>query len=397
MSTPEESSKSEALFTRDYILMCINNLSHSVAVNILMPVLPLYLVDDLGLQSGLVGLVLSMYAMGSFAVRPVSGYLSDTLPLKALFMVTGIIYAIFLPFYLMVPFLLLAAIRLVQGISFGIANTAQNTIAVGIIPRSKLGSGLGIYSSMTALGMVLGPMLGIKIMEFAGYETVFLLAFVAAGGGMLLCWPVKVLPRESKKRPRLTWSSMIFKPGIPAALAFAFVMFGYGMYLNYVSILARDMGPEFDTGIFYGLMGLGLIVSRVFGGTLLDKGYLRSLLVGAKLLIGLSTAVMVLVVNQWAFFASGFVLGMAFGVIAPSYQTIIVKMADASQWGAANSTFLIAMDLGMMSAMLVGGAIAGLLGYGGMFLASLLPLGVSLVWFLASIAPAYMARIAEKQ
>ena len=88
MSTPMESGKNAALFTRDYILMCINNLSHAMAVNILMPVLPLYLVDDLGLQSGLVGLVLSMYAMGSFAVRPVSGYLSDSLPLKALFMVT---------------------------------------------------------------------------------------------------------------------------------------------------------------------------------------------------------------------------------------------------------------------------------------------------------------------
>jgi predicted MFS family arabinose efflux permease len=396
MSTPEESSKSAALFTRDYILMCINNLSHSVAVNILMPVLPLYLVDDLGLQSGLVGLVLSMYAMGSFAVRPVSGYLSDTLPLKALFMVTGIIYAIFLPFYLMVPFLLLAAIRLVQGISFGIANTAQNTIAVGIIPRSRLGSGLGIYSSMTALGMVLGPMLGMKVLEWTGYNVAFWMAFVLAVASVLVAAPVKLPKNENCEKQKFSWEALIFKRGVPASLCYACVVIGYGMIINYIAIFAREAGPEYDAGLFYGALGLGLILSRVFGGVLLEKGYLLITLVVSKIFAGACLLAMVLIPSPAVFLGTGLLMGLCYGLIMPSYQTIVVQMAEPSQWGAANSTYFFAMDLGMMTAMLAGGVLADFMGFGGMFLSSLLPLAVSLVWFFMSIYPSYKAHMAAR-
>ena len=71
------------------------------------------------------------------------------------------------------------------------------------------------------------------------------------------------------------------------------------------------------------------------------------------------------------------------------YITEVGATINRSVYGKAQEAGLVTLELRQR--------LARLLGYGGMFLASLLPLGVSLVWFLASIAPAYMARIAEKQ
>lgn len=388
----------ETLWSKDFILMCINNLSHSLAVNSVMPVLPLYLLDDLGMEKASIGFILCMYPLGALMTRPIAGYLSDSLPLLPLFIIMGSIYSVFFPFYTIVTFfILLALMRLIQGISFGIANTAQNTIAVSVIPQSRMGNGLGIFSSMTALGMIVGPMIGIAVLKAFGYDAAFRMSFLFAFIGMLLCLPVKVKKIKKEKRARISLSRMIYIPGLPAALCMLCVIFLYGMFLNYVAVFVREANPDFDTGVFYGLMGIGLIVSRLFGGRLIDHGYLRPLLIAAKCIIAAGTVMMVSAGSALVFLASGFLLGMSFGLITPAYQTIIVKMADSSQWGAANSTFCLAMDSGMMLAMLVGGFIAGALGYSGMFLSALAPIALSLVLFVLKVNPFYEKALKAKE
>ncbi len=388
----------EPLWTKDFILMCVNNLSHSLAVNSIMPVLPLYLLDSLGMEKSSIGFVLCMYPLGALMTRPVAGYLSDSLPLLPLFIIMGSIYSVFFPFYTVVTlFILLAAMRLIQGISFGIANTAQNTIAVGIIPQARMGNGLGIFSSMTALGMIVGPMIGIAVLKRFGFDAAFRLAFLFAFIGMLLCLPVKAKKVKKEKRARLTLSSMIYLPGLPAAFCMLCVIFLYGMFLNYVAVFVREANPDFDTGVFYGLMGIGLIVSRFFGGILIDRGPLRSLRVAAKCIIAAGTVMMVFAGSTSVFLASGFLLGMSFGLITPAYQTIIVKMADPSQWGAANSTFCLAMDSGMMLAMLIGGFIANAVGYSGMFVTALIPIALSLFIFVLKVNPFYEKTLKGKK
>lgn len=394
MKTPANAK--DRLFSCDYLLMCSNNFFLCMSGNVLNPVLPLYLVDVLKLDGSLVGIVLAIYAFGAMASRPFSGWFADTLPLKLVYLTAGLLFTVFLPFYMVAPVLLLTLMRLFQGMCFGVANTAQNTIVVGLIPSSKLGTGLGIFSALMSLGMVFGPMLGILTLEQGGYSSVFWLTFGMAVAGTLLCVPVRVRPREKKAPSRISLGKMIFKPGISTGLCFSCLILGYGMYCNFVAILARDMGPAFDAGIFYALMGSGLIISRVFAGTLIDKGLMIPLLLCAKLLVFLGTLVLVLVPSVWTFYLSALGLGMAYGAITPSYQTIIVKMADPSQWGAANSTYLLSFDIGMMTSMLGGGIIAGFVGYGGMFLSSLVPFALASLWFVLRIVPAIRAREAAR-
>lgn len=384
----------EPLLTRDFGLMCTNNMGFSMAMNLTTPVLPLFLVDVLQVESGLMGLALAMFAVGAMLTRPIAGVLADRFNLKLVFLIGGLLYAIFLPVLPLVPILMIIALRTVQGISFSVNNTAQNTMAVMVTPSSRLGTGLGIFGTITFAGMVLGPMLGMKVLEWTGYNVAFWMAFVLAVASVLVAAPVKLPKNENCEKQKFSWEALIFKRGVPASLCYACVVIGYGMIINYIAIFAREAGPEYDAGLFYGALGLGLILSRVFGGVLLEKGYLLITLVVSKIFAGACLLAMVLIPSPAVFLGTGLLMGLCYGLIMPSYQTIVVQMADPSQWGAANSTYFFAMDLGMMAAMLAGGVLADFMGFGGMFLSSLLPLAVSLVWFFMSIYPSYKAHMA---
>ena len=58
------------LWNRNFVQCCISYFLMNFAFYMLMPTLPLYLVDTLGAGNADVGLVLSAYTMGVLCVRP---------------------------------------------------------------------------------------------------------------------------------------------------------------------------------------------------------------------------------------------------------------------------------------------------------------------------------------
>ena len=90
---PSADLGTEKLLTRDFGLMCTNNMGFSMAMNLTTPVLPLFLVDVLHVESGLMGLALAMFAVGAMLTRPIAGVLADRFNLKLVFLIGGLLYA----------------------------------------------------------------------------------------------------------------------------------------------------------------------------------------------------------------------------------------------------------------------------------------------------------------
>ena len=84
----------DKLFTRNYILVCLSAFLMSFSFFILVPTLPLYLKDTFGISQTLVGVVLSCYVIAVLSVRPIAGFVADTLPRKSVYVAA---YAIFVP------------------------------------------------------------------------------------------------------------------------------------------------------------------------------------------------------------------------------------------------------------------------------------------------------------
>ncbi|MDV2583595.1 MFS transporter, partial [Alkalibacillus haloalkaliphilus] len=75
---------------------------------------------------------------------------------------------------------------------FGIATTAIGGIVADIIPASRRGEGMGYFVLSTNMAMVLGPFIGLMIMQQWGPQMLFSLAGMVALGSLAAALCVKL-------------------------------------------------------------------------------------------------------------------------------------------------------------------------------------------------------------
>ena len=131
------------------------------------------------------------------------------------------------------------------------------------------------------------------------------------------------------------------------------------------------------TGTYFMLCSIGLILSRLQGGSALRKGRLTHnaaegmviSLVGYTLFILMPTlspnpTTLSLLVG---YYGSALLIGLGNGHMWPAFQNMMINVAQHNQRGTANSTILISWDIGMGLGILMGGVVAEHLGYSAAF------------------------------
>lgn len=388
----QDKNNDKILFKRDFCLICIANLCTCMAIYSVMPVLPLYLIDVLHCKESVMGIGLAAFPLVALAVRPFSGMMSDMMDCKHLLLIATTCCAIFFPLTFMAATIsLFICIRLLHGISFSIMTTSQATMAVSFIPEKKLGIGIGVFSSMLSLGMILGPMLGLYVTNNYSYAAAFGLPFVFAMLGTFLPFFITSPKKIQAKKYRKPTLDMFFMPQGLYALASLFIAAFMGMISNYTSVLARDMGMDSYASAFFLLMGIGLLVSRLFSGYIVDKGYLVILVCIADLVALGAALLLARTTSPVLFLGCGGLLGISLGALLPSYQKVLVYLADKTKRGVANAMYFIGMDSGICLSLLMGGIISQSLGMDIAYMVAAWGQLVSLGIFLKFVAPQYRA------
>ena len=383
-------SSEAALFTPSFIAICCANLLFFIAGFMLVPVLPIYLLDDLHASKSTVGVILSTYMLGSLVMRPISGFLVDQFQRKPLFMLCAVLFVAQFGGYLLAGTLaLLGLIRGLHGMCFGMLSTSATTLAVDIMPLAKLGTGIGIYGMMTSLAMALGPMLGMLVLEAWSFEGVFRGAFGCAACGLLLGVLVKSEKVAVSRGEKISLDRFFLKKGTYAFIGLVMMGFVYGLLINYLSVVARERGIGANPGYFFLLMSCGLVMSRFFAGGMIDRGHLRSLILGGKALIMAASLIFLFIPGEFVFFGSAVAFGLGYGMMSPSYQTLFINLAEPTRRGTANSTYLVAWDVGIGVAVFLGGIIADVAGLDAAFVLSLVLLFFSAVLFMKVTGPQY--------
>ena len=72
--------------------------------------------------------------------------------------------------------LFIVAARIVNGIGFSLCSVCISTWMSTLLPKEKIGSGMGIYGAMNALAMAAAPAVGVSLYERIGYRPAFLVA-----------------------------------------------------------------------------------------------------------------------------------------------------------------------------------------------------------------------------
>lgn len=388
----------ERLVTKSYILIIAANFLQFFGFWLLIPVLPFYLQEVFGADKTSIGAILSCYTIAALCIRPFSGYLLDSFARKPLYLLAYFFFTAMFGGYLLAGTLTLFILfRIIHGLAFGMVTVSGNTIVIDIMPSSRRGEGLGYYGLANNTAMSIGPMTGLFLHDAGvGYTLIFCCSLLAGCIGLLCASLVKTPYKPAVKRDPISLDRFILLKGIPAGLSLLLLSIPYGMTTNYVAMYAKQIGITGSTGYFFTFMAVGMAVSRLFSGKLVDRGKITQVIAAGLYLVcfcffGLSGCGWLIHWNATAttvfFFLISILLGVGFGTMFPAYNTLFVNLAPNKQRGTATSTYLTSWDVGIGIGMLAGGYIAEVATFKMAYLFGAALTVVSLFYFRGKVAP----------
>ena len=388
----------DRLVTPSYLLIIAANFLQFFGFWLLIPVLPFYLQEVFGADKTSIGAILSCYTIAALCIRPFSGYLLDSFARKPLYLIAYFFFTAMFGGYLLAGTLTLFILfRIIHGFSFGMVTVSGNTIVIDIMPSSRRGEGLGYYGLANNIAMSIGPMTGLFLHDAGvGYTVIFCCSLLAGIIGLTCAWLVKTPYKPPIKREPISLDRFILLKGIPAGISLLLLSIPYGMTTNYVAMYAKQIGITSSTGFFFTLMAIGMAVSRLFSGKLVDKGKITQVIAFGLYLVcfcffGLSSCGWLIHWGTTAttlfFFIISLLLGIGFGTMFPAYNTLFVNLAPNQQRGTATSTYLTSWDVGIGIGMLAGGYIAEVSTFKMAYLFGAFLTVVSLFYFHGKVAP----------
>lgn len=390
----------EKLVTSSYCFILAANFLLYFGFWLMMPVLPFYLTEVFEASKVTMGIVLSCYTIAALCIRPFSGYLLDTFARKPLYLLAYFIFtAIFGGYLLAGTLALFIILRIIHGISFGMVTVGGNTVVIDIMPSSRRGEGLGYYGLANNIAMSIGPMAGLFLHDAGiGYTWIFCTSLGSCLAGFLCALLVKTPYKPPVKREPISLDRFILLKGLPAGISLLLLSIPYGMTTNYVAMYARQINMNASTGFFFTFMALGMAVSRLFSGRLVDRGKITQVISAGLVMVVFSFFLLAscVYIIQWnshactvVFFTIALMLGVGFGTMFPAYNTLFVNLAPNNQRGTATSTYLTSWDVGIGIGMLLGGYIAEISTFDKAYLFGACLTIVSTLYFNGKVAPHY--------
>ena len=359
------------------------------AFMVLTPLLPLYLSEEFGATKDEIGLVLSGYALTALLIRPFSGFFVDSFPRKIVLLICMFLFFIFFGGYLIAGSLLsFCIIRTLHGAPMGAATVSNSTVAIDVLHPTRRAEGIGYYGLSNNLAMAISPTIGLMIYHWwNSYDMIFVMAMVAAGAGLLINATLKLKPKEllQNKQP-LSLDRFLLLNGWSEGVSMTCFAFSYGVIATYLAIYGKEeLGITSGTGLFFALLSIGLIMSRLVGAKSLQKGLIVENAGHGILISLLGYFFFAAVHNPFGYYGAALIIGLGNGHMFPAFQTMFINLAPNSKRGTANSTLLTAWDLGIGMGIIGGGFVAEHLSYGAAFWTAWIGNAIGVIFFFAYV------------
>ena len=354
------------MWNGNYLRVWIANFLLYFSFMLLTPLFPLYLSETFDADKQMIGMVLSGYTLTALLVRPFSGYLVDSFPRRTVLLISFFLFfLLFIGYPLSATLLLFFVVRTLHGAPFGLATVSNSTVAIDVLPASRRAEGIGYYGLSNNIATAISPSIALLIYGMTGnYDLLFILAIVFSGLAFYCNYTLKLQPRQTFARPPISLDRFILLKAWRQGFCVACFSFSYGIISTYVAIYGKEeLGITGGTGVFFMLLSIGLILSRLTGSRTLRQG---------KIIHNATIGVLVSLVgyllfaslhNYWGYYGAAFIIGLGNGHMFPAFQSMFLNLASNDQRGTANSTLYVSWDTGVGIGVLLGGVIAEYWGY----------------------------------
>ena len=370
----------ETIWTRNFIVLCIMNFVGflgQTAINSLMQIH----MDGLGASATVIGVVIGISSGVALLMRPVAGSIIDGASKKFLLMLCEFLYAVAIFGYAFSSTVFLTVVfRFVYGLGMGFFGAVNLAMATDALPKSRIASGIGIFSLMTVAGQAVGPLICIEVAERYGVSKAFLLAGTFTAVGFLLGFLLKY-PKRERQKIQIKISGAVAKEAMLPGILFFLLMSASSSVSSFIYLFAAEKGVP-GVSRFFLVNAVILLVVRPVVGKISDRyGVLKTLYPSLAIF-----AVMLLLMPQLKSQAMLYVLALlyslGYGTANPSMQALCMKLTPENKRGAGTNTFYLFSDLGLFIGPVVAGWLKDAFGFDTMYICmvSLLVISVAILF-----------------
>ena len=370
--------------TRNIFLLAIASLLTDVSSEIIIPLLPLFLLTLPEMSLLIIGFVESVAESSVSLLKLVSGHISDRFGKRKVFVALGYgastLFKTILPVAATWPHVLAA--RVGDRIGKGVRDPPRDALIAESTQPETVGKAFGFHRTMDTTGAVLGPILVLILFplftaqrgEAQAFRDLFLLAVIPAALAFLVILAV----REVAAKPKMTLRFRVSLRALPVRLRlfvlvaaiYSLANFSILLLIAYVAGLnVPGMGGPTLAVIDYVMFNIVYALLAVQAGTLSDR-------VGRKpvLLVGYGAFVagcvgFALVREPFVLVAFFFLFGISYAFVEGTQRALVADLSPADLKATSLGTYHAAVGLGKLPSSILAGLLAVTFSPAVMFLA----------------------------
>ncbi|GEP80719.1 MFS transporter [Staphylococcus carnosus] len=382
------------LWTKDFIFITVINFLMYIIHYALIVTVTTFTIDTFHANEAMGGLAAGIFIIGMLFGRLFTGKYIDQLNLKKTLFFGLVFSFIAIGLYFLIHSLLvLMIVRLIHGLAFGMSSTTTGTYSSAIVPEDRKGEGIGYYALSTTVASAIGPFLGILINQKLNFQSNFVVCLTC-----ILLSAVLALFISNIKQPSLNkekeekveaakpkgLAQFFQKQAVPISIVIVFVGIAYSSVLAFLDSYAAHIGLASAASFFFVVYAVSTFVVRPITGKVFDNYGANKVVYPILIAFILGLVLLGVAHSSWLLLISAIFIGIGYGTLIPSFQTIAIQASPSEKIGLATSTFYIFADLGAGAGPTLLGIVIGSFGYRNLYfaMAVLLVLVIGLYYLL---------------
>lgn len=257
---------------------------------------------------------------------------------------------------------LVLAVSMARGAGFAIMFVADTALVAEIVPSRRRGEALGLVGVAAGVPAVVGLPLGIQLIDWAGYNFVFVLAGVSALAGLVAVPGLPGPTGAPVERPLQIVRGLRVGGLRRPTVVFGATTLAAGVVMTFLPLaVTADRQSMVATALL--VHAAVAPAARWFAGWYGDRHGASRLLVPSVLLSAVGAAGLVLVDNPVAVIGGMVLFGAGFGAAQNVTLAMMFERVSKSEYGKASALWSVAYDAGIGAGAVGFGAVVGTTGY----------------------------------
>ena len=334
------------LWHRDFWLMSFANMLLAMSVYMLIPVMPVWLIETEHFTMYQTGMVMGAFAIGLFLFGTFCNYLVQYFRRNKVCIVSIILLAscVFALYYIhglhnqYVEVRVILIQRILLGAFYGLAQMVlASTLIIDTsesFQRTEANHSSAWFSRMA---LSLGPLTGLVLFNYMGFDAVVLSSIILAVASAAFIMTVNIPFRSPDDNVHVCSLDRFFLPQAwPLMLNFMLISVAVGLLLS-ISLSDR----------FYGVMMAGFLLALLAQRFVFRDAELKSEAVTGLILLLAALLMIYTRPLPIVWYLSPLCLGLAIGIIGSRFLLFFIKLSRHCKRGTSQSTYMLGWESGL--------------------------------------------------